>query len=193
MKKYLIIIGVIFFSIQVYSQKKYFPYRVTLQDTTFNNISSLVINNNGKPIIIDFWASTCKPCIDLLDSYEQVYKEWHEKYGVKIYVISVDKGFRRKKALELIREHQWSFEFYFDKNNNLFNEISSKNAVPQTFIYDGHFNLLGKQTGVKPNFGYRIINGKISDEKVQINPKGKYSHLACDLTQYEEILEFILD
>ena len=181
---------VIFITITSFAQN-HFPYNIKIRDTANNEVSSKIIYNIDKPIIVEFWSTSCKPCIDLLNSYKSVYKDWQEKYGVKIVAISIDPKSRRKKVLKMIQENQWPFHFYLDYNKGLFKKMSKSNGIPRTIIYDGNFIMLGKFLGVKPNVGYKMVDGKITDEKIRTNPLGKYGYLDCDLTQYENVLELI--
>lgn len=43
----------------------------------------------GKYVLIDFWASWCKPCLQAIPTLEKIYKEYHPK-GLEIVSISVD-------------------------------------------------------------------------------------------------------
>lgn len=194
MKRFLLLILLICIFNIGYSQKT-FPYNVQLKDTVGYNVSSKTFKNFGKPIIIEYFGTYCKPCIDLLDSFEEVHKNWRQKYGVKIIVIVTDVKSKRskKKLLKMIKEHGWTFQFYLDTEKKLFKKMTNTNVVPQTFIYDGNFNLLGKFKGVKPNYGFKVIDGKVTKEKVKINFNGKYSHLECNLIEYENTLEYILE
>ena len=155
-------------------------------------LHSKIINNSGKPLILEFFRTDCKPCINLLNSFKEVYSDWEKKYGVKIIVIVTDKQGKRGKVIKMIKKYNWSFQFYFDNNKSLFHRLTNANILPQTFIFDKDYNLLDKFTGVKPNYGYKIVNGKISNEKVKINKKGKYNKLLCNLINYEKVLESTL-
>ena len=44
--------------------------------------------SNG-PVIINFWATFCKPCIEEIPYFQQAIKEY-EKQGVKLLLVSLD-------------------------------------------------------------------------------------------------------
>ncbi len=173
-----------------FSQKQ-FPIKTFLRNTSNTKINAATaLYNIDKPIIIEFWATYCAPCIDLLNSYKSVYKKWQKDYGVKIVVISIEPRIKKKRAIKMIQENEWPFNFYFDYNQDLYSKMTNLNIVPQTLIYDKKFNIIGKFKGIKPNYGYKLINGKVSNEKIKIK-NNKFSNLDCDLTDYENVLEFI--
>ncbi|MCF6278833.1 MAG: TlpA family protein disulfide reductase [Flavobacteriaceae bacterium] len=185
-KVYTFLLIVLFTSIS--NSQERLPTTVSVRDVDNKTVLTRSFYNSGKPIIIEFWGTYCVPCIDLLNSFKPVYKEWQKETGVKIIVISTEPKSKRKKALKMIKENKWPFEFYFDYNKTLFNKLTQVNVVPQTFIYDGNLQLVEKFRGSKPNFGFRIKKNGERGEKVKINRGGKYDHLDCDLTQYEKVL-----
>ena len=42
-------------------------------------VSTGTFSNDGKPMIIDFWATWCKPCKKELDAISEVYADWQKK------------------------------------------------------------------------------------------------------------------
>jgi thiol-disulfide isomerase/thioredoxin len=190
MKKTIIYITLLLFCITSYAQKRVeFPHAVILRDVNNNKFSTKLFYNFGKPVIIEFWATHCKPCIRQLNSFKEVYNEWQQKYGVKIIVISIDPKSRRKKALKIIKDNDWPFQFYFDTEKKLYHKIRGGNLIPQAIIYDKDFNAIKKIHGIRLNIAYiRTKDGKLGKK---IRRKGKYSHLDCDLTHYEEVLKTI--
>jgi cytochrome c biogenesis protein CcmG, thiol:disulfide interchange protein DsbE len=87
----------------------------------------------GKPVIITFWASWCKPCIKELTAVSELYESWKEETGVIIYAISVDDSRTLNKAKLMINSKNWEFEFYFDINGD-FKRAMGVVDVPHTFI-----------------------------------------------------------
>lgn len=192
MKKIIFAVLIVICTSLAYAQN-YFPHHVQLRDTSWNRVPSITLNNFKKPLILEFFGTHCKPCISLLDSFKEVHKEWSHTYGAKIVVIVTDKKSKRKKLLKMIKAHKWPFQFYFDPDKKLFDKVAGFKVLPQTIIYDGNYNVRGSFIGVKSNIGYKLINGKPSNEKVIINRGGKYGHLECDLTEYEQTLNLILN
>jgi len=56
----------------------------TLEGQSFNTSQ---IQNDGKPILISFWALWCKPCKKEMEAYNENYEDWQEETGVKIYAV----------------------------------------------------------------------------------------------------------
>ncbi|HLJ11471.1 MAG TPA: TlpA disulfide reductase family protein [Planctomycetaceae bacterium] len=46
---------------------------------------------SGKVVLVDFWATTCAPCLAEFPNLRQLYKEYHEK-GFEIVGVSFDDG-----------------------------------------------------------------------------------------------------
>ena len=53
--------------------------QVTLKDINGKTVRTDTLNNGGKPMIISFFATWCKPCNRELTAISEVYDEWQEK------------------------------------------------------------------------------------------------------------------
>ena len=76
---------------------------VTLKSIDGQSVRTDTLSNNGKPFIIDFFATWCKPCNRELDAIAEVYEEWQEETGVKIFAISID-GYTDGAEIELLEK-----------------------------------------------------------------------------------------
>lgn len=83
MKKVVCIIFLILFSSQAFTQK---PIHVYNQ---FNDVSHLLIPNTDTTLVVNFWASWCKPCIEEMPAIEKTRLNLVDK-KVKFLLISLD-------------------------------------------------------------------------------------------------------
>ena len=65
---------------------------IKLKSIDGREVSTDTLNNNGKPFIISFFATYCKPCNRELNAIHEVYEDWVEETGVKLYAISIDEA-----------------------------------------------------------------------------------------------------
>lgn len=100
-------------------------------------INSSTFSNNGKPMIIDFWATWCKPCKKELDAIAEVYEEWQKETGVKVIAISIDDARSSAKVVTDVKAKGWTYEVYIDENQD-FKRAMNVNNVPHTFLVNGN-------------------------------------------------------
>ncbi|WP_370087223.1 peroxiredoxin family protein [Ekhidna sp.] len=187
MKSFISLIAVtILFSLSVKAQES-FPYSALLTDINGNEINSNTFDNQGSPLIIDFWGVFCKPCIIKYHSMAEVYEEWQKETGVKIIIVSIDNEKMQSMSKKMIDKYNWPFDAYFDPNQELLRQLSQSTSVPQTFVYDGNFNLIKKKTGAK------IISKDPSTDHSKVmdilSGGGSLESLACDLSEYQKAVK----
>ena len=119
---------------------------VTLKDISGNTINTAELQNDGKPFIIDFFATWCKPCNRELDAISEVYEEWQEETGVKIIAISIDQAQNINKVKPLVDSHGWEYEVLLDPNSELKQALAIQN-IPYVLIVDGKGNIVYRHMG----------------------------------------------
>ena len=105
--------------------------------------------NEGKPFIISFWATWCKPCIMELNAISEVYEDWLEETGVKVIVISIDDSRSSKKVAPFVKSRNWKYESYLDENSD-FKRAMNVNNPPHTFLFSGNGEIVWQHNGYAP-------------------------------------------
>lgn len=97
------------------------------------NFNSSEITNLGKPIVIVFWKSCCKPNITMLDAFNEVYADWQKETGVILYAVSIDDSRNSPNIGPLVNGKSWEFNVLLDVNSDL-KRAMNVNTTPHVFI-----------------------------------------------------------
>ena len=109
-------------------------------------IDTQTLSNDGKPFIIDFFATWCKPCNRELSAISEVYDEWQKETGVKLYAVSIDKAQNANKGKPLVNQHGWEYEVILDPNSE-FRKSFGGEMIPFVVICDGDGKVVYKHNG----------------------------------------------
>src|SRR5258706_2395387 len=115
----------------------------TLQGEATNTSS---ISNDGKPIIISFWASWCNPCIEELNNIADVYPQWQKETGVKLVAVSIDDARTSQRVTPFVNGRKWPYEFLLDPNSD-FKRSLNVNMPPHTFLVNGKGEIIWQHVG----------------------------------------------
>ena len=120
--------------------------QVTLKTMDGKAVRVDTLSNGGKPFIIDFFATWCKPCNRELDAISEVYADWQEETGVKIFAVSIDQGQNINKVKPLVDNHGWEYDVLLDPNGDLKHAFGIQ-MIPYVLIVDGQGNIVYRHAG----------------------------------------------
>lgn len=119
---------------------------IKLKSIDGREVSTDTLNNNGKPFIISFFATWCKPCNRELNAIHEVYEDWVEETGVKLYAISIDEAQNVQRVKPLVDGYGWEYEVLLDPNSD-FRRAMGVPLIPHVFVIDGNGKVALSRSG----------------------------------------------
>ena len=129
---------------------------VNVVDMNGKKINTSQLTNNGKPFIISFWATWCKPCVKELTTISEVYQDWQDETGVKLIAVSIDDSRSSAQVKTLVNGKNWEYEVLLDANAD-FKRAMNVNAVPHTFIVNGKGEVVWQHTSFSEGSELELI------------------------------------
>lgn len=136
--------------------KKKVP-EVQLKDLDGNTINTGELENDGKPIIISFWATWCTPCKKELNTIHDLYIDWQAETGVRLVAVSVDDERTKNRVVPYVDSKAWEYEILYDPNGEL-KRAMGVNNVPHTFLIDGEGNIVYSHNNYAPGDEYELYD-----------------------------------
>lgn len=137
MKIVLIVFSILVFTNSMFSQENSDGIRkgpnFTLEDMD-GDLVELSNEVGGGPILLSFWATWCKPCIEELNDYKKLYNEYKDD-GFKMFAISTDDENTVAKVKPLVKSKGWNFPVLLDTNSDAV-RLYYAQSVPFSVILD---------------------------------------------------------
>ncbi len=100
----------------------------------------------GKPTVVSFWATWCKPCVKELNAIQDALPDWEEEVDFKMIAISVDDSRSEHRVFPFVKSRSWDFDVYLDPNSDLKRALNVA-TVPHTFLFDANGKLVWQHSG----------------------------------------------
>lgn len=122
---------------------------VTLSDVNGKKVNVATLSQTGKPVIIAFFATWCKPCMRELTAINELYADWQEETGVEMYIVSTDQAQDSHKVKPLVDGNGWEYHVLLDPNGTLKRAMNVQ-SIPHMFIIDSKGKIVYNHVGFSP-------------------------------------------
>ncbi|MEE2754377.1 MAG: redoxin domain-containing protein [Candidatus Latescibacterota bacterium] len=101
----------------------------------------------GKVIVLDFWATWCKPCVDLMPGLESLSKTYGDK-GLVVLGVSVDEGKDHNKQIrKFVDKVGVSYPIFLDARSPRLWHTFKVKAIPALFLIDRSGQIVAQWLG----------------------------------------------
>ncbi len=121
--------------------------QVYLKDIDGRRIDTSKLDNDGRPFIISFFASWCKPCLRELNSINSQYGEWQRLTGCRLVAVSIDRAQDVAKVKPLVSAQEWKFEQVLLDPNSVFLRKLGFQMVPSMVIVAPDGTIVDRRNG----------------------------------------------
>ncbi len=100
----------------------------------------------GKPVILNFWASWCGPCKSEMPDFEEMYQEYKDE--IHFMFINLTDGFQEtlEKASSYIQGQGYTFPVYYDTRLEAASAYNTS-SIPATYFIDAEGNFVAWAQG----------------------------------------------
>jgi peroxiredoxin len=120
---------------------------LAIPDFTFPGIDGVSVSLSdfkGKVVLVNIWATWCKPCVDEMPSMEKLYQKFKDK-NFMILAVSIDESGRDAVA-SFMRKLNLTFPALIDSKGTI-KSLYGVTGVPESFIIDQNGILVKKIIG----------------------------------------------
>ena len=99
----------------------------------------------GGPVLLSFWATWCKPCLEEMVEYNKIYEQYEDK-GFTLLAISTDTEKSVAKVKPYIKSKGYNFSVLLDTNSEVARKYYAQ-QMPYTVLLDKSGNIVYSHLG----------------------------------------------
>lgn len=149
MNKLLLLPIFIIFAFSVFAQENDELKGRSAPDFKLENVQGDYVSLKGElgegPVLLSFWATWCKPCIEEMTKYKDLYGDYKDK-GLKVLAISIDDERTVAKVKPFVRSKNYPFPVLLDTNSDVARKYYAQN-IPYSVLVDKAGNIVYTHLG----------------------------------------------
>jgi len=122
---------------------------VDLQNLEGATVNTSEWENDGSPMVVNFWATWCKPCVTELAAIHEEYIDWIDETNVKLIAVSIDDTRNSMRVAPFVNGRGWEYDIYLDPNSD-FKRAMNVGNPPHTFLLNGKGEIVWQHSGYAP-------------------------------------------
>ncbi len=146
------------------TQKKPIPFELAAVDGTTYKLEE----NLGKNVIVlDFWATWCKPCLREMPHVNALYEKYKEQ-NLQVLAISIDTAASKSQIKPTVNRYKFTFPILLDTDNNVIRHYSPNRNVPHLVIIGAEGAIVREFCGYKPG-DEKLVENIVKEELEKLN------------------------
>lgn len=127
--------------------------------STFDGDPTSLRDLTGDPLVVNFWASWCAPCIAEMPDFEEV----HRDLGDRVRFVGVNTQDERENALRMVDRTGVTYDLVRDPGGDLFRDLEVF-AMPTTYFIDARGVVAHRHSGLATQQQLRDLIAEHLDE-----------------------------
>ncbi len=121
----------------------------TLRD--FDNKEVKLSELRGKPVLLDFWATWCPPCVESMPHLQNL----HSEKGEALHIYAINLREERDKVQQFLKQHELDLPVLLDTQGQVGQQYHVR-SIPQTVLIDAKGVVRQVYIGFAPDTYARI-------------------------------------
>lgn len=120
------------------------PLAADLKPLDEAGLEKVLKENQGKVVVLNFWATWCVPCREEFPHLVQLADKYRDR-GLRLLFVSMDENDQTEQVKKFLQEQKVNFDTFIRAGGNFEAMVNSIDpdwigAIPATFVFDrqGH-------------------------------------------------------
>ncbi|MGB3974803.1 MAG: TlpA disulfide reductase family protein [bacterium] len=146
------------------TEKKPITFELPAMDGTTYKLEE---NLGKKVIVLDFWATWCKPCLREMPHVNALYEKYKDR-NLQVLAVSIDTAASKSQIKPTVNRYKFTFPVLLDTDNNVIRHYSPNRNVPHLVIIGAKGTIVREFCGYKPG-DEKLIETIVQEELEKLN------------------------